>query len=153
MKRLLKYRNLLWVLVMVASFGNFLHAHGMEEKAIDEANYSFDTETNKSWIEINGDLNKKDVKNARKQARKEEREKRQQEWLAKRQEWQESNGDYRGNSEYYYPYYPYSHRSSYFNGYRYHASHNIFLFKLHPLDKHSLNVFGIDIVNQITEHK
>ena len=97
--------------------------------------------------------NKKDVKKARKQARKEEQEKRRQERLAKRQEWQESNGDYRGNSEYYYPYYPYSHRSSYFHGYRYHASHNIFLFKLHPLDKHSLNVFGIDIVNQITELK
>jgi len=31
--------------------------------------------------------------------------------LAKRQEWQESNGDYRGNSEYYYPY---NYRSSYF---------------------------------------
>jgi len=145
MKGLLKYQSLLWVLLMVASGGNFLHAHGIEEKAIDEANYSFDTETNKSCIEINGDL--KDVKKARKQARKEEQEKRRQERLAKRQE---SNGDYRGNSEYYYPYYPYSHRSSYFHGNRYHASHSIFLFKLHPLNKHSLDVFGIDIVNQIT---
>ena len=115
MKRLLKYRNLLWVLLMVASSGNFLHAQDMEEKAI-EANYSFDTETNKSSIETNGDLNKKDVKKARKQVRKEEREKRRQERRAK---WQESNGDYRGNSEYYYPYYPYSYRSSYFHGYRY----------------------------------
>ena len=150
MKRLLKYQSLLWVLLMVATGGNFLHAQDMEEKVIGEANYSFDTETNKSCIEINGDLNKKDVKKAHKQARKEEQEKRRQERLSKRQERQESNGDYRGNSEYYYPYYPYSNRSSDFHGYRYHASHSIFLFKLHPLDKHSLDVFGIDIVNQIT---
>jgi len=47
MKRIQKYRNLLWVLVMVASGGNFLHAQGMEEKAIDEASYSFNKETNK----------------------------------------------------------------------------------------------------------
>jgi len=147
MKRLLKYQSLLWVLLMVASGGNFLHAQDMEEKAIGEANYRFDTKTSKSCIEINGDLNKKDVKKANKQVRKEEREKRRQERLAKRQE---PNGDYRGNSEYYYPYYPYSHRSSDFHGDRYHASHSILLFKLHPLDKHSLDVFGIDIVNQIT---
>jgi len=97
MKRLLKYRNLLWVLLMVASSENFLHAQDMEEKAI-EANYSFDTETNKSSIETNGDLNKKEVKKARKQARKEEQEKRRQERLAKRKE---SNGDYRGDTAYY----------------------------------------------------
>ena len=106
MKRLLKYQSLLWVLLMVASGGNFLHAQDMEETAIEETNYSFDTETNKSCIEINGDLNKKDIKKARKQARKEEREKRCQ---ARRAKWQESNGDYRGNS-----YYPYSYRSPYF---------------------------------------
>jgi len=75
---------------MVASSGNFLHAQDMEEKAI-EANYSFDTETNKSSIETNGDLNKKEVKKARKQARKEEREKRRKERRAK---WQESNGNF-----------------------------------------------------------
>jgi len=101
MKRLLKYHSLLWVLLMVASGGNFLHAQDMEEKAIEEANYSFDTETNKSRIETNG-VNKKEVKKARKQARKEEREKRRQ---ARRAKWQESNSDYRGNSGYYYPYY------------------------------------------------
>jgi len=76
MKRVLKYRNLLYVLIVVAWFGNFAHAQGVEEKAIDEANYSIDTETNKSRIETNGDLNKKDVKKARKQIRKEEREKK-----------------------------------------------------------------------------
>ncbi len=65
MKRVLKYRNLLYVLIVVTWFGNFLHAQGMEEKAIDEANYSIDIETNKSRIETNGDLNKKDVKKAR----------------------------------------------------------------------------------------
>jgi len=97
------------VLLMVASGGNFLHAQGMEEKAIGETNYSFDTETNKSRIEINGDLNKKDVRKARKQARKEEREKRRQARWAK---WQESNGDYRGNP-------PYGYRRSYFHGYGY----------------------------------
>ncbi len=109
MKRLLKYQSLLWVLLMVASGGNFLHAQGIEEKAIGEANYSFDTETNKSRIETNGDLNKKDVKKARKQARKEEREKR------RRARWQESNGDYQGNSGYHYPY----SRRSYYHGYSY----------------------------------
>ena len=107
MKRLLKYQSLLWVLLIVASGGNFLHAQDMEEKAIGEANYSFDTETNKSRIETNG--NKKDVKQARKQARKEEREKRRQARSAKRQE---SNGDYRGNP-------PYGYRRSYFHGYGY----------------------------------
>ncbi len=111
MKRLLKYQSLLWVLLMVASGGNFLHAQGMEEKAIGEANYSFDTETNKSRIETDG-VNKKDIKKARKQARKEEREKRRQARWAKR-----SNGDYRGNSGYYYgPSYRYRH----YNRYRYH---------------------------------
>jgi len=65
MKRVLKYRNLLYVLVLVATDGSFLHAQGMEEKEIiGEANYSFDIETNKSRIETNGDLNKKDVKKA-----------------------------------------------------------------------------------------
>ena len=108
MKRILKYRNLLYVLVMVASGGNFLHAQGMEEKAVGEASYGFDTETNKSSIDTNG-VNKKDVKKAGKQARKEEREKRRQ---ARRQE---SNGDYWGNSGYY----PYGYRRSYFYGYGY----------------------------------
>jgi len=46
-------------------------------------------------------------KKARKQARKEEQEKRRQERLAKRQE---SYGDYRDNSEYYYSVYPFSNR-------------------------------------------
>ncbi len=46
-------------------------------------------------------------KKARKQARKEEQEKRRQERLATRQE---SYGDYRDNSEYYYSVYPYSNR-------------------------------------------
>ncbi len=110
MKRLLKYQSLLWVLLMVASGGNFLHAQGIEEKVIGEANYSFDTEANKSSIEINGE-NKKDVNKARKQARKEEREKRRQ---ARRAKWQESNDDYRCNSGYY----PYGYRRSYY-GYGY----------------------------------
>jgi len=108
MKRVLKYQSLLWVLLMVASGGNFLHAQGIEEKAIGEANYSFDTETNKSSIETDG-VNKKDVKKARKQARKEEREKRRQ---ARRAKW--SNGDYQGNSGCY----PYGYRRSYY-GYGY----------------------------------
>jgi len=112
MKRLLKYQSLLWVLLMVASGGNFLHAQDMEEKAIGEANYSFDTDANKSRIETNGDLNKKNVRKARKQAKKEEREKRRQERLAK---WRESNGDYWCNSGYY----PYGYRRSYFHGYGY----------------------------------
>jgi len=47
------------------------------------------------------------LKKARKQARKEGREKRRQKGLAKRQE---SYGDYRDNSEYYYSVYPYSNR-------------------------------------------
>jgi len=107
MKRLLKYQSLLWVLLMVVSGGNFLHAQDMEEKAIGEANYSFDKETNKSCIETNGDLNKKDVKKAHKQARKEKREKRRQ---TRRAKWQESNGDYRDNLGYN----PYGYRIHYF---------------------------------------
>ncbi len=110
MKRVLKYQSLLWVLLMVASGGNFLHAQGMEEKAIGEANYSFDTETNKSRIATDG-VNKKDVKKARKQARKEEREKRRQ------ARWAKWYGDYRGNSGYY-PY-GYYRRSYYGYGYPY----------------------------------
>ncbi len=116
MKLELKYWNLLYVFIIVAWFGNFLQAQGMGEKAIDEANYSFNIETKKSRIETNGDLNKKDVKKARKQVRKEERKKRREEKKAK---WQESNDDYWGNSGYCYPYYPYSYRSSYFHDYRY----------------------------------
>jgi len=119
MKRLLKYQSLLWVLLMVASGGNFLHAQDMEEKAIGEANYSFDTETNKSRIEINGDLNKKNVRKARKQARKEEREKRRQ---ARWASWGNS-GHYYPYS--YYPYYPYSYRYGHYYGYRhYHGGHH-----------------------------
>jgi len=112
MKRLLKYQSLLWVLLMVASGGNFLHAQDMEEKAIGEANYSFDTETNKSRIETKG-VNKKEVKKARKQARKEEREKRRQARWAR---W--------GNSGHYYPYYPYSYYPySYRYGHHYRYRH------------------------------
>ncbi len=91
MKQIFRYRNLLYVLIAVAWFGNFAQAKGMEEKPIVKAGYGLDKKTGASRFGPDGDLDEKDLRNDRKQARKKQRKKRREERRAKQQE---SNGDY-----------------------------------------------------------